>query len=271
MTIKKVRISKISALHYYKLFFRSALFLAALICYIFIRIEYPKMTFDTFMQERHSIITISIIGVIFIIEMLLRFFPSSIESMGCQKQFKRNYIEESPEAPIPSRWRSTLAVALAWIGLNGVIGVLYFVGLIDAGILILISLLFSICDMICILFFCPFQTWFMKNKCCGSCRIYNWDYAMMFTPLIFIPNVYTYTVLGIAILLLITWEISYAMHPERFSEAKNACLSCANCKEKLCHHKKQLRSFLKKHREILILKGNTVIEKAKNKFSKNRK
>ena len=95
--------------------------------------------------------------------------------------------------------------------------------------------------MICILFFCPFQTWFMKNRCCAVCRIYNWDFAMMFTPYLFIPNGYTWSLLGMSLLLLIRWEITVHRHPERFAENTNAALSCKNCEEKLCHHKKQLQ------------------------------
>ena len=95
----------------------------------------------------------------------------------------------------------------------------------------------------------PFQTWFMKNRCCTTCRIYNWDFAMMFTPLVFIPSLYTYSLLGFALALLIRWEVTYRLHPERFSPATNRYLSCANCKEKLCSHKKQLRGFLKKYRD----------------------
>ena len=66
---------------------------------------------------------------------------------------------------------------------NGIFGALHLAGVLDDGIMILLCSVYSVCDIICILFFCPFQTWFMKNKCCSSCRIYNWDYAMMFTPL----------------------------------------------------------------------------------------
>ncbi|MCC8357928.1 MAG: hypothetical protein LJU34_08915, partial [Oscillospiraceae bacterium] len=109
---------------------------------------------------------------------------------------------------------------------------------------------YSVCDMICILFFCPFQTWFMKNKCCGSCRIYNWDYAMMFTPLMFIKSVYTWTLCAMALALLIRWELTFYRHPERFYEATNQSLKCANCHEKLCQHKKQLRRFLRRQQEL---------------------
>lgn len=259
---KKMKLSTISVLHYFKLVFRSVLFLAALIAYSISRAQGDLRPFGA-VQSRPLIL--AVIWWVFVLEMVLRFFPSKLESMGCQKQFSRNYIPIDGDAP-KSTWRSTLAVAVAWLLLNAAIGAIYFLGWIDAGILILISLAYSVCDMICILFFCPFQTWFMKNKCCGSCRIYNWDYAMMFTPLVFIPDVFTWSILAIALLLLAVWEISFRVHPERFSETTNACLSCANCKEKLCHHKKQLRHFLKKNKDTLLLKGNTVIEKAKKKF-----
>ena len=127
----------------------------------------------------------------------------------------------------------------------------------------LIALAYSVCDMICILFFCPFQTWFMKNRCCATCRIYNWDFAMMFTPLLFVPHFYTWSLLGIALALLIEWEYLLHKYPERFSESTNQCLSCANCPEKLCHHKKQLQHFLRRNREYLRLKGNSLINKEK--------
>ena len=257
------KLSKISALHYYKLFFRSALFLAAVIIYIIDPVSFCAALLGKIPEGPFIF---AVIGVVFVLEMILRFFPSDVESMGCQKQFKRNYMQTGEPVPTRRTPLRTLAVAGAWLLLNGIIGALYFLGIIDAGILILISLAYSVCDMICILYFCPFQTWFLKNKCCGSCRIYNWDYAMMFTPLVFIPSVYTYTLLGIAVLLLIFWELLIILHPERFFEQTNSCLSCANCKEKLCHHKRQLRHFLRANKELLILKGNTVVEKAKKRI-----
>ena len=82
---------------------------------------------------------------------------------------------------------------------------------------------------------------------------------MMFTPLIFIPNVYAYSLLGAATILLIRWEITVKLHPERFMEKTNLSLSCAKCQEKLCYHKKQLQVFLKK--EKFNLKGNLLFKK----------
>ena len=248
MKKRRIRLSKISALHYFKLFFRLSLFIAATVVYILNKITSSGSSFGGY---ENNTIVLSIIWIVFVFEMVLRFFPSSLESMGCQKQFRKNFMkteEVSPEGQPP---RITLLVLAVWLLLNAIIGVLYFTGVIDRGILLLISLAYSVCDMICILFFCPFQTWFMKNKCCGSCRIYNWDYAMMFTPLIFIKNFYAWSLLGIALLLVLCWELSVLLHPERFSENTNACLSCQNCKEKLCSHKVQLRRFLAKNKDLL--------------------
>ncbi len=246
-------LSRISALHYFKLISRSCLFLAATVLYIVNRVQNSG---EIFGGLENDFALLLLIWLVFVVEMILRFFPSSLESMGCQKQFARNFRSTGKAQPSLQSWKTTFSVAAAWLLLNAAIGALYYLKVIDTGILLLISLAFSVCDMICILFFCPFQTWFMKNKCCTSCRIYNWDYAMMFTPLIFIKNIFTWSILLCAVALLIRWEIAVRLHPERFSEATNACLSCAHCTEKLCHHKKQLRHFLETNKGRLHLKGN---------------
>lgn len=242
---KRVKLSKISALHASKLVFRSLLFLVATAHYLYVRLSGSGNPLDV-LQEKPALLVI--IWLVFAAEMLFRFFPSRIESMGCQKQFARNY--RPAGSPVLSRreMRSVPLIGALWLALTGAIGGCYLLGWIDEGIVFLICLAFSVCDMICILFFCPFQTWFMKNKCCTSCRIYNWDYAMMFSPLIFIPNSYTWSLLVLSLGLLLRWEITFFRRPERFSEASNASLQCANCQEKLCHHKTQLQRFLHQYR-----------------------
>ena len=246
---KKIfKMSKIVWMHYVKLIFRSVLFLSAFILYIYNHIQNTGESFGGF-ENNH--ILLGFIWMVFIAEMVLRFFPAKLESMGCQKQFAKNYVKTGETAKLETA-KSTFGVAAAWILLNSVIGILYLCGVLGRDIMLLIALFYSVCDVICILFFCPFQTWFMKNKCCGTCRIYNWDYAMMFTPLMFVKNIYSWTLLGAALLLLVRWELTVRKHPERFMEKTNHALSCAMCEEKLCHHKKQLQVFLK--RENFTLK-----------------
>ena len=250
-----LKLSRVSVLHYYKLVFRALLLIGVLLIYIF---NYSKTIYET--VEEFSIGGVRIgpfvlwgIWAIFVVEMLLRFFPSKFESNGCQKQFRRNYkptqemeacVAEGKKVKLTT-WKGTLISALAWLALNSVFYALYFTGVFDQNIMLLIGLFYAVADMICILFFCPFQTWFMKNKCCATCRIYNWDFAMMCTPLVVIRHPFAWSLAGLSLLLLLIWEILVRVHPERFSEKTNAYLRCANCKEKLCQHKKQLRAFLK--------------------------
>ncbi len=66
---------------------------------------------------------------------------------------------------------------------------------------------------------------------------------MMFTPLFFVPGIRTWGLLGIAIIILFKWELTVWRYPEPFSENTNDFLKCANCNEKLCAHKKQLKSL----------------------------
>ena len=238
-SVKKV-LSKTSTMHYSKLIFRLALFAVALIVYIYNRIKGSEEYFGG-LENRPMIL--SFIWIIFVVEMIIRFFPSKLESMGCQKQFKDNYIPTTKTKPVNISGWVTFSVFAVWVALNLIIGLLYKIQIIDEGILLLISLAYSACDMICILFFCPFQTWFMKNKCCTTCRIYNWDYAMMFTPLVFTDSIFYWSLFICGMVLLVRWEITYKLYPERFSEATNLSLSCSNCTEKLCHHKKQLKTF----------------------------
>lgn len=250
-------LSRISTMHYIKLIFRSILFLVAAVAYIDSR---RNITDDMFGGAGDHLVLLAGIWLIFAVEMILRFFPSKLESMGCEKQFSHNFYPAScSEGQTNKKHRHTksvFAVAGIWLFLNAVIGTLYFTACIDQGMLLLISLLFSVCDMVCILFFCPFQIWIMKNKCCGSCRIYNWDYAMMFMPLIFFKNIYTWSLLALSLGLLLKWEITYRRHPERFSEATNNSLSCSSCQEKLCRHKKSLRRFLKRQRILSLTEIN---------------
>lgn len=248
--MKKKRISKISGLHLFKLVFRSLLLIWAALTYFFTE-PYHHMTFLEMAPEFRMLLVV--IWLVFAVEMALRFFPSKLESMGCQKQFECNYIPKASGVKLsPGDISHGLPlVLLSWIMLNGAFAVLYFTHILTDGWLMLISLFYSVSDMICILFFCPFQTLMMHNRCCASCRIYNWDYLMMFTPLLIVRSLYTWSLVGMALLLFIRWEITAHRRPERFSVACNGALDCANCEERLCHHKKQLHSFWKAQRQQL--------------------
>lgn len=230
---KKTSLTKVSFLHYIRLVYRSLLFAAAFFAYITGKLDR--------INSRPAVMIV--IWVVFAVEMTLRFFPSRLESPGSQKQFAKNYVKSGRTDIVIQDNHATVLVALTWIIFNGIIGFLKMSDILDDGFMILLSCAYSICDMICILFFCPFQTWFLKNKCCGTCRIYNWDYAMMFTPLFFVKSAFSWSLLILAAALLLRWEITIYRYPERFSENTNEYLYCKNCTEKLCTHKKQLRTL----------------------------
>ena len=248
MKSNTIKLSAVSSLHYFKLFYRSVLLIVAAVFCVADRIGSRNGLYQG-LQKHHWLLLV--IWIIYAVEMILRFFPSELESMGSQKQFARNYQPSGrTELNLVSPWR-TFAATAAWLALNGLFGLLFFKKIIDRDVLVLISLAYGVCDMVCILFFCPFQTFILKNRCCTDCRIYNWDYAMMFTPFLFLPHMYTWSLLGMSLILLARWEITYHLHPERFSIWTNAGMSCRTCKEKLCHHKKQLQGFWKKNKELI--------------------
>ena len=244
------KITLVSLNHYCKLALRGGLFLFAIYLYITQWRSTPPFGHET------DSLFLMIVWALGFAEIISRFFPSKLESMGCQKVFKKNYVPMvTDRTDTKADIRCSVAlVAAIWIAFNAVFGVLYLKGILDTGFMYLLCLFYSVCDMICILFFCPFQSWFLKNKCCGTCRIYNWDFAMMFTPLALVPHPFTWSLFGLGLALVIHWEVTHARHPERFYEETNCSLSCANCQERLCAHKKQLRGLHKKLRELKLMK-----------------
>ena len=253
----KRKISLISKLNYLRLFYRSVLLTSVVLYYILTRVHGLPFFDFTYAPTYFVLgfITLSFVG-----EMIERFIPSKTSSMGSQKQFKRNYLPSGEGEPELQSWKATLLVFASWALLNGAFATLYYLHIFDQGIMVIIALAYAVSDMICILFFCPFQTWMMHNRCCGTCRIYNWDFAMMFTPLIFIiftptengvfVNPFALILVSMSLALLLEWEITYRVHPERFSDKTNLSLRCVSCKEKLCAHKKQLQKLLAKRHLI---------------------
>lgn len=235
-----MKVTKPLIINYFKLIFRTTLFIFAFIFYLL----YKTNNYNILESSAYPYVIWTIWGI-FILEMFTRFIPSNFIEQGCQKHFAENYIpKESDEIKLQS-WKKTFGVLCFWILLNGLLGILYLFNIIDRGILILVTLFYGVGDIVCILFFCPYR-FFMKNRCCMDCRIYNWDYIWFFTLLIFIPSFYTYSLVSVALVILIHWEVMYRVHPERFSAMTNDYISCKNCKEKMCIHRKKFELTVKK-------------------------
>ena len=235
--------------HYLKLLFRVSLFVSTLVLYIINRVNESPLPFGE--AGEHPLFW-GFWWVLLVAGMILRLFPTKFETIGCQKQLKRNYIPTGEDKPKMTSAKATLLFAVLWIAVNLIFGILYFADIIDAGMLMLITFAYGICDIVCILFFCPIRDIFLKNKCCTDCRIYNWDYAMMFTPFVFIPHFYTWSLLALSLVVLAVWEIMFKLHPERFAKNTNASLACQNCKERPCRHKKRIERILKSGKDKLV-------------------
>lgn len=240
---------KIILVHYIKLFIRLFAFIILFVTYI------NKGNSFIMNHLKNDYLLLIIIWIIMFIEIAIRAVNLGLESMGCQKIFKKNYVKEDLEIDdktiIKHKKYSPFIIVGICLGLNAIYAPLYFNGIIDNSILMLISLFYSVCDVICVLFYCPFQQWFMKNKCCVSCRIYNWDYALILSPLVFIFNAYTISLIIISLIIVVQWEITYKLHPERFSEKTNRKLQCRYCDERLCQYKRLLRGFVASQRRKL--------------------
>jgi len=183
------------------------------------------------------------VWLLLMLSMLFRLFPSRFESLGCQKEFSRRFSPTgytvSPAA-IRKTDRGALWVLLSWLVLNGVFYVGYTAHFLDKRFMVCLAAFYGVCDIICILFFCPFQAWMMHNRCCTTCRIFNWDYIMICTPLMVLTGPLTRSACLLSILLLLRWEITYRRHRERFFEVSNDALRCSQCQEHLCKYKRAL-------------------------------
>ena len=237
--------SKITLLHYIKLAYRSVIFICAGVWYIRVKLGGHTVDINVFSGGAETVILI-VVWVTLMTEMVFRLFPTKLKTAGCQKHFRKNYIPTGETEPKLTGNRSAAFFAFVWITGNALIGALYIFNIIDQGMLLMLTLAYSIGDIVSIVIFCPFQTWFIKNRCCSTCRIYNWDYAMMFTPFAFIPGLYTWSLLLMAILLLINWEIALRKYPERFSDNTNAYIKCINCNDKTCVLRKRTMSLFEK-------------------------
>ena len=188
-----------------------------------------------------SLSILHLMWLVWMLDMIQQLIPSRKGmALGSQKNFGvwfrpgREPVS-SPALKTHSRAADRAAgrVFVLWAVVVCAIGLLYRRGLLSAPIMVLISVFFYVCDLICVLIWCPFRL-MLGNRCCTTCRIFNWDHLMMFAHLAFIPGFYTRSLASLAAVIWVIWEGSVRLHPERFWAGSNASLTCANCTDKLC-------------------------------------
>lgn len=182
-----------------------------------------------------------LLWLVWVADMVLQIIPIKNKvALGSQKLFairfrpirgRVNY--DALKSYILKISKSACKVFVLWALLTAAIGVAYYGGLIGKIGLFMISVFFYVCDLICVLVWCPFRL-IMKNKCCTTCRIFNWDHLMMFSPLIFMGGFFAVSLVTLAFLAWLIWELCVLIYPERFSEMSNKALKCSECTDKLC-------------------------------------
>lgn len=182
-----------------------------------------------------------LLWAIWVMDMFLQIVPIKNKvPVGSQKLFANHFRpirdkinHEALRSYIVATTKAAYKVFILWCLLIVGIGLLYYWGIIDKIALFMISVLFYVCDLICVLIWCPFRL-IMKNRCCTTCRIFNWDHLMMFSPLIFTNGFFTSSLLIMSVIAWLVWELCVMMYPERFWDHSNAALQCAECTDKLC-------------------------------------
>lgn len=182
-----------------------------------------------------------LLWIIWMGDMVLQLIPTrQVMALGSQKQFgcwyrpAAGWREEELAAYIRRSDRGANKVLVSWVVVTIILGVLRSTEVFGPEELLLTSVFFYVCDLICVVVWCPFCTFLMKNRCCTTCRIFNWDHMMMFVPFLFVPGFYGWTLLGLAVVVVAVWEVLWRRHPERFWEGSNQALRCANCTDRLC-------------------------------------
>lgn len=161
-------------------------------------------------------------------------------ALGSQKLFEQRFkpIKEKINYQnlrnyIISTTKSAYRVFILWTVLIAALGIFYYLNIIGDVFLLMTCVVFYVCDLICVLIWCPFRL-MMGNKCCTTCRIFNRDHLMMFTPLLYVKGFYARSLLLMSIAVWLVWEISVMIYLERFWEFSNEALKCSNCTDKLC-------------------------------------
>lgn len=182
-----------------------------------------------------------LLWLVWMIDMFYQLVPVSKKiSLGSHKLFRLRFrpIQEKINYPalknyIVSTTKAAYKVFLLWVALIAAIEGLLFTEIIDKAIVFLITVCFYVCDLICVLIWCPFRL-IVKTRCCTTCRIFNWDHLMMFSPMIVIGGFYAWSLIAAAMIVWVVWELGVLVYPERFWEFSNEALKCSNCTDKLC-------------------------------------
>ncbi|MBE7047311.1 MAG: hypothetical protein E7396_07850 [Ruminococcaceae bacterium] len=238
MTMEPQKISKTRKIYFVRLWARIIIFFVLIMLYIF-----NEQCFDVAegMKFFDSFSPLHILWALWIYDMILQLIPVRAHiSIGSQKVFQSLFVpikekinKENLLAYIKDTTRSAYRVMIIWIALTITLSILHLKGILSVSHMVIISAFFYVCDLICVLIWCPFRL-IMNNKCCTTCRIFNWDHLMMFLPMITVNSFFSWVLVALSVIIWLIWEICVFTYPERFWENSNMALKCSECTDKLC-------------------------------------
>ena len=231
-------ISETRKRYFVRLFGRIAIFIACLITCVVNPQVFEILDGNNFFDKLSAF---HFLWLVWIVDMILQIIPVKNKvALGSQKLFanrfrpiRKKINHKALKNYVVTTTNAAYKVMLIWILLISIIGSLYYADIINKLWLFMISVFFYVCDLICVLIWCPFRL-IMKNKCCTTCRIFNWDHLMMFSPMIFVGGFYSISLVVLAVLAWLIWELCVMLFPERFWEMTNLSLKCCECTDKLC-------------------------------------
>lgn len=234
----KAPMSRIRKLYFARLIGRCVIFVLCALLWLLRPEEFELLHGMNFF---HRLSPLHLLWGIWILDMIWQVIPAEREiALGSRKLFRRHFRpirdkinHEALRRYIVTTTKAAYKVLLLWVAFGGCIGLLYFSGVLAQKELFMVTAAFYVCDLICVLIWCPFRL-MLKNRCCTTCRIFNWDHLMMFTPMLFIPGFYSWSLCLFAIVVWMVWELCVLIYPERFWEFSNKALQCASCTDKLC-------------------------------------
>ncbi len=226
---------------------RAVIFLCCLLLFVCAPDELKILQGNNFFR-RFSVL--HLLWVVWMADMILQMIPvKAAIALGSHKIFSGRY-KPAGGSVDPQALKAYMArtakgagkVFALWFLLTAVIGFLYRERILNDEFLFLITVFFYVCDLICVVIICPFRL-IMGNRCCTTCRIFNWDHLMMFAPVVYIDGFYTRSLFFMALVVWAVWEFIAARRPERFWEGTNRALRCVECSDKLCPRYDHLLKF----------------------------
>lgn len=225
--------------HIFKLAFRILLLATALYLYF---TDIVKLNYPAVFQQGFGAWFLWLVWIVLVVDMLYRLIPNKHIAIGAGKHFACSYKASSiktdaadmSKAPNPLH-KGALYSAVAWLAAtSAMLFALHLLGILTPPMVLIVTLLYAVFDLVFILFYCPFQALFWRNRCCVECRIYNWDYFMMCSPMLLFPNAYSISLVLLSVAVLLHWEIALRNKPHYFTRATNENLRCELCTDKLC-------------------------------------